>query len=146
MVWDSVLPNTGDIRKTTTKARLSTGTYIFQLQKSKFSKKNVDPICPMCQLEEEDIAHFLTRCPALEEIRSNSFQFVRRTVIDSVGIDIWNGHFQNRSVIVQLLLDSQQLVLGKILPENKELLYELERQARDFCYKLHTKRLSILGN
>ncbi|CAC5412390.1 unnamed protein product [Mytilus coruscus] len=68
-IWNSLPPNIGELRKATIKAMLCTGTYIFQSQKARFSNINLDATCPICQLEEEDIIHFLTRCPVLEGIR-----------------------------------------------------------------------------
>ena len=57
-IWNSLPPNIGELRKATIKARLCTGTYIFQSQKARFSNMNLDATCPICQLEEEDIIHF----------------------------------------------------------------------------------------
>ena len=65
MVWDSIQPNLQDLKRGHTKARLLTGTCMFQSTKYKFNSSEVDPRCPLCRLESEDLQHFILRCPAL---------------------------------------------------------------------------------
>ena len=65
MVWDSIQPNLQDVKRGHVKARLLTGTYMFQSTKFKFNSLEVDPKCPLCRLESEDLHHFILRCPAL---------------------------------------------------------------------------------
>ena len=55
MVWDSIQPNLQDVKRGHTKARLLTGTYMFQSTKYTFNSSEVDPKCPICRLESEDL-------------------------------------------------------------------------------------------
>ena len=73
VVWDSIQPNLQDVKRGHVKARLLTGTYMFQLTKFRFNSSDVDPNCPLCRLESESIRHFILRCPALAVARDNSF-------------------------------------------------------------------------
>ncbi|VDI29779.1 Hypothetical predicted protein [Mytilus galloprovincialis] len=98
-IWNSLPPNIGELRKATIKARLCTGTYIFQSQKARFSNMNLDATCPICQLEEEDIIHFLTRCPVLEGIRRESLSVIKRITINKIGLGNWNSNFHERTCI-----------------------------------------------
>ncbi|CAC5392438.1 unnamed protein product [Mytilus coruscus] len=68
-VWKIASEIPGDTKKTITKARILTGTYLLQATKAKFNIGNTDPICPLCKLEEENLQHFLTKCPTLEGVR-----------------------------------------------------------------------------
>lgn len=144
-IWNSLPPNIGELRKATIKARLCTGTYIFQSQKARFSNMNLDATCPICQLEEEDIIHFLTRCPVLEGIRRESLGVIKRITINKIGLGNWNSNFHERTCIAQLILDCQQLALNNILPLDDLFLNSIEELSRNLCYRLHLKRVSFLN-
>ncbi|CAC5381889.1 unnamed protein product [Mytilus coruscus] len=133
-IWNSLPPNIGELRKATIKARLCTGTYIFQLQKARFSNINLDATCPICQLEEEDIIHFLTRCPVLEGIRRESLSVIKRITISKIGLGNWNSNFHERTCIAQLILDCQQLALNNILPHDDLFLNSIEELSRNLCF------------
>ncbi|CAC5377138.1 unnamed protein product [Mytilus coruscus] len=144
-IWNSLPQNIGELRKATIKARLCTGTYIFQSQKARFSNINLDATCPICQLEEEDIIHFLTRCPVLEGIRRKSLSVIKIITISKIGLGNWNSNFHERTRIAQLILDCQQLALNNILPHDDLFLNSIEELSRNLCYRLHLKRVSSLN-
>ena len=59
-VWDTtfcISNSVKDIRKAATKVRMLTGTYMLQTLKVKFNQAEVDPTCPICKLETEDLQH-----------------------------------------------------------------------------------------
>ena len=116
MVWDSIQPNLQDVKRGHVKARLLTGTYMFQSTKSKFNSSEVDPKCPLCRLESEDLHHFILRCPALAGVRERHFPALRKLVIGVVGDDIWSQHFRNKDILVALVVDCQRLVDKGLLP------------------------------
>ena len=64
MVMDSIQPNLQDVKRGDIKARLLMGTYMFQSTKYKFNSSKVDPKCPLCRLESEDLQLFILRCSA----------------------------------------------------------------------------------
>ena len=143
MVWDSIQPNLQDVKRGHTKARLLTGTYMLQSTKYKFNSAEVDPKCPLCRLESEDLQHFILRCPALAEARDRYFPLIRKLVIDAVGEIIWSEHFCNRDILVTLVIDCQKLAENRLLPRSTDTLFEIESCSRTLCYKLHQLRLKL---
>ena len=97
MVWDSIQPNLQDVKRGHIKARLLTGTYMFQSTKYKSNRSEVDPNFPLCRLKSEDLQHFILRCPALAEARDHYFLLLRKLVVAAVGENIWSEHFCNGS-------------------------------------------------
>ncbi|CAC5408163.1 unnamed protein product [Mytilus coruscus] len=95
-VWKTATEIPGDIKKAITKARILTGTYLLQATEAKFNIGSTDPICPLCKLEEENLQHFLTRCPSLEGVRRTFYAPLKQAVINKIGIDPWKINFQNR--------------------------------------------------
>ena len=132
MVWDSIQPNLQDVKRGHTKARLLTGrgTYMFQSTKYKFNSSEVDPKCPLCRLESEDLQHFILRCPALAEARDPYFPLITKLVIDAVGKIIWSEHFCNRDILVTLVIDCQKLAENRLLPRSTDTLFMIESCSR----------------
>lgn len=56
------------------RAKMLAGTYILQATRERYNQHRVDPACPLCGAEREDLVHFLIHCPALEHIRCPLFQ------------------------------------------------------------------------
>ena len=143
MVWDSIQPNLQDVKRGHVKARLLTGTYMFQSTKFRFNSSDVDPKCPLCRLESEDLRHFILRCPALAVARDSCFPQLRSLVIGAVGDEKWSKYFRNRETLLTLVVDCQKLVEHGLLPKSQVILYEIETCARTLCYKLHQIRLKL---
>ena len=119
-------------------------TYImFQSTKYKFNSSEVDPKCPLCRLESEDLQHFILRCPALAKARDRYFPLIRKLVIDAVGEITWSEHFCNRDILVTLVIDCQKLAENRLLPRSTDTLFEIESCSRTLCYKLHQLRLNL---
>ena len=68
ILWKTSIYSIEETRKAAIRAKLLTGTYILQATQKKFGKSTTS-ICFLCGLEEEDVAHFITRCPELRETR-----------------------------------------------------------------------------
>ena len=66
-VWKGI-ETVREVKRCIVKARILTGTYTLQAHRNIFSGK-VDPTCPHCQLEPEDLRHMLCRYPAFYEDR-----------------------------------------------------------------------------
>ena len=64
MIWDSIPPIAYEVKKAKIKVRLLTGTYLLQSDIQKFNNEQPQK-CVLCQLEQENIEHFILRCPAL---------------------------------------------------------------------------------
>lgn len=63
-----------DVQRARVQLRMATGTYTLQNDRARFNKNPTDPTCQLCYTEREDLAHFLTRCPALTEARSRFYE------------------------------------------------------------------------
>ena len=77
-VWDSIESTRLEVRRAVVKSRIVTGTYIVQSLRSKFNQYQIDPTCPLCYVEDEDITHMLLRCSALHSARNDPFSKVER--------------------------------------------------------------------
>ncbi|CAC5400925.1 unnamed protein product [Mytilus coruscus] len=86
-------------KKAIVKARILTGTYILQANKAKFKIDYVDSICPICRIEEENLIHFITRCPALEGIRRNHYGSIKQQIFLKIGSSQWSSKFRDRDII-----------------------------------------------
>ena len=64
-IWTDASVDTQAVKKAGVKARLTTGTYMLQTSRAKFSKQGVSPVCQLCHTGDEDIAHFLLSCSSL---------------------------------------------------------------------------------
>ena len=71
-VWSSLPAVTREVKKAQIKTRLLTGTYLLQSDMHRFSKKKDEQKCELCQIEQENMEHFLLRCPALNEKRKTT--------------------------------------------------------------------------
>ena len=145
MVWDSIQPNLQDVKRGHVKARLLTVTYMYMLQstKFKFNSPEVDPKCPLCRLESEDLHHFILLCQALAGVRERHFSALRKLVIGVVDDDIWSQHFSNKDILVALVVDCQKLVDDGLLPCSNDTMYEIDTCTRTLCHKLHQIRLKL---
>ncbi|VDI12733.1 Hypothetical predicted protein [Mytilus galloprovincialis] len=144
-VWKTATEIPGDTKKAITKARILTGTYLLQATKAKFNIGSTDPICPLCKLEEENLLHFLTRCPSLEGVRRTFYAPLKQAVINKIGIDQWKTNFQNRETLSQLIVDCRKLV-GSLLPNDNNFLNMVESISRNLCDKLHQQRLTQINS
>ncbi|CAC5385386.1 unnamed protein product [Mytilus coruscus] len=80
-VWETISSSVKDVRKATTKVHMLTGTYMLQTLKVKFNQAEIDPTCPICKLEPEDLQHLLTSCPAYRHIRKSHFQQIKEYIV-----------------------------------------------------------------
>ena len=64
-VWSSLESTVSDVRKGIIICRQLTGTYLFQLNKSKFSRSESTATCRCCGCNTEDMTHMLLYCSSL---------------------------------------------------------------------------------
>ena len=72
----------------------------------------VDAICPLCCLEDEDLVHMLTRCPALSETRNTYMRNIKQNFEAVVGSIAWSEHMRDSSTLVQVIVDCRKMVLN----------------------------------
>ncbi|CAC5395912.1 unnamed protein product [Mytilus coruscus] len=141
-VWYSVGQTLIEIRKSTTKVRMLTGTYMVQADKHKFSKYTIDPICLLCHREIEDILHVLTTCPVLSNEIKEYFTPIKQFVTENSPPGTWKLLFNNKLTVTQLILDCTTYT--EQLGFKEESTLQLETLTRHFCFKLHFHKLSLL--
>ena len=74
-VWSSLPAVTREVKKAQIKARLLTGTHLLQSDIQRFSTGKDE----LCQIEQENMEHFLLRCPALNEKRKTTISKLKQT-------------------------------------------------------------------
>lgn len=142
-VWDTVKSNRVDVIRAVVKVRILTGTYVLQVHRKKFRMDGVfDACCPLCCLEDEDIVHMLTRCPALSTVRTTYINELKQCIQSTLGSGEWARRIRDSNTLVQLIVDCRKLV-PDVLPNNTEMLNVIESKTRLLCYKLHLKRLYL---
>ncbi|MES9904544.1 MAG: reverse transcriptase family protein [Sedimenticola sp.] len=139
-VWETLNSNTNDVKMGITKARILTGTYLLQSNKAKFNKYEVNETCPLCRLGPEDREHMLTRCPALLQSRQRVLHEIRTIITTKCGPHFWN-QISTRQLLTSLIIDCRTLVRSDILPNDDQVLREIEVLSRKLCHKLHVRRL-----
>jgi hypothetical protein len=66
-LWQACKGKPFQVEAAAVRALLLTGRYGLQADRVHFTKQETSPICPLCQLEEEDAVHFCTACPTIVE-------------------------------------------------------------------------------
>ena len=94
------------IMKSSTKAKLLSGTYILQQTLSKFKKRQISAICLMCNSDIEDTPHFLIKCPSLERTRQPFIDKIK-TLLNTVDKELYKSIYNqrlSRACIVHLVI------------------------------------------
>jgi hypothetical protein len=143
-VWKLPPRSRPKVRKGIVKSRIITGTYILQIDRHKFSQYNIDPNCPLCKTEEENLIRFLPKCPLLRPILAPLFEALKGEVISCTNENTWQNIFNNSLSIVRLIVDCRNF--ANIFNEDKNVMHRIEELSRNLCYALHVKRLQIMGN
>ena len=95
--WQHVELNHQAVARGRLQARLLTDTITLQKHRAKFYSE--DPSCKLCHQEEEDVAHVLARCPALNHTRHTLLQPIFRRMIE-----IGDPPPRSEEEIIQILL------------------------------------------
>ncbi|CAC5385374.1 unnamed protein product [Mytilus coruscus] len=103
-VWDNTGLDSISIMKAYVKARLLTGVYTLQSNRSRFNKYEVSAICPLCMDDIEDTEHFLLQCSSTDTVRS-PFITKLRTLLYDIVHEIGNLVFSNKSMLLRVILD-----------------------------------------
>jgi hypothetical protein len=138
-VWSSLPAVTREVKKAQIKARLLTCTYLLQSDMQRFSKEKDEQKCELCQIEQENMKHFLLRCPALNEKRKITLSKMKQTLIQSTGQDKWTETIVgNKTLLLQTIIDVT--AVADELNINQETFKEIEMISRNLCYDLHVQR------
>ncbi|CAC5399290.1 unnamed protein product [Mytilus coruscus] len=92
-VWRTLPSLTYKVKKANIKARFLTGTYLLQEHIQRFTGNTEEQKCQLCQIEKEDIVHFILRCPALNEQRQKVLPEFKQQIVNTIGQNKWHEHF-----------------------------------------------------
>ena len=120
------------------KLKLITGTYILESKRSKYS--NESSKCKLCDMETEDLAHFLINCKILEPIRSHYINRIEE-IIDKFSILKYGNMSEVQKI--QILMDNS--VLYSCTKEHVEMSNTIEQLSRQLVHALHIARYRTLN-
>ncbi|CAG2216647.1 unnamed protein product [Mytilus edulis] len=141
-VWNLQNQPRLELRKAIIKARMMTGAYILQSDKHKFTHFVAEPLCQLCNTENEDIIHMVTSCPVLSTIREKYYVEMKMEILDSIDQFKWNTFCCNKMEITQLILDCNNF--KETLNISSELMTKIEEKCRNLLFQLHAKRIEVL--
>ncbi|CAC5390136.1 unnamed protein product [Mytilus coruscus] len=126
-VWRTLPPLTFEVKKANIKARFLTGTYLLQEHIQRFTGNTEEQKCQLCQIEKEDMLHFMLRCPALNEQRQKVLPELKQRIVNTIGQKKWHEHFNgNKELLMQTIIDCTKL--EKNIPTiNQETAIEIEK-------------------
>ena len=125
------------VRKSIIKARIITGTLVLQKDRHQFNKFDISSICPMCKLEDEDIIHFLLKCPLFAGSRQEPFR--RLKVINNSEDGTWLRIFNNEERITTLIIYCRNY--SETFMESASVMDRIEELSIELCYRLYVRRL-----
>ena len=130
-VWKTVRNSPNDVEKAAIKARILTGTYTLQANRSKFKQYTVDPTCPLCGKGIENRKHFILLCPVTETARTK----VKQKIIDRMNSStVTHLYVQNDDILLQIIVDCSALIVG---PQYSGLRHEVETLSGELIYYVH---------
>lgn len=124
------------MQKAFTRAKITTGTYILQSTRAKFNQYQVSQRCPLCQMEDETLQHFLLECKSLEPVRKPFVDMIR---------SLMPCHmlFPNTQPMAEDLL---QVILDPTMNVQQDnVVSQLFSFSRSLCFAVHVQRNVILG-
>lgn len=124
------------------KVKIATNTLVLQANRAKFDKNcSTSPICLLCQLEPEDINHFILRCSALDPVRSPFLNKLKLTVAETRSGSLYEKELWLPENLIQLITDCTKFTFF-----NNIETADIETLSRGMCYRLFQKRSCLLAD
>ena len=119
---------------------MSVGTCILQSNRAHFNQFTVAKVCPLCQLDDETLYHFLLRCRELQLTRE---PFIRQLVLTlETAVDSSSRRWAGEDVLRIILAAS---VLSAWFAEvDDDFLDTIFSLTRSLSNALHAKRSALL--
>ena len=93
----------------------------------------------MCRLEDEDIIHFLLKCPLLAGSRQEPFRRLKNEAINNSEDGTWLRIFNNEERITTLIIDCRNY--SETFMESTSVMDRIEKLSIELCYSLYVRRL-----
>ena len=134
------IENPLQVARANTKIRLLVDVYPLATVQKRMKQIDGD-ICSLCDLgETEDRLHFLTRCPALSEVRTKYLHRILALIPHTDDLDTENLD----QFLVGLILDPSHPDVAEIHILDPSVIPEVETITRDYIFALHLKRTNIV--
>ena len=147
-IWTTCGNNSYEVAKAIIQARFLSGRYRSESLTTHFAKGN-SPNCSICPEKPiGSIEHILTMCSSLLPIRSLHLKHLSdSTTLGSITKGIIQNYFEKSAdLITQMLLDPSTLpeVIHAGQNGQNEVLDEIFRFTRSWCYSMHINRRQLL--
>jgi hypothetical protein len=142
-VWASTGLDCTSIMKANIKARLLSGVYILQSNRSRFNKYEVSATCPMCMVDIEDTEHFLLHCSRTQDVRE-LFITNLRAILSDINREVENIVFSDKAMLLKVILDVSSPQIPVVL-QTDLVMKKIEAISRGLIYALHHRRCDILN-
>ena len=83
-----------------------------------------------CCLEEEDLYHMVTRCPAFHDIRMSSVERLKQIVVEQSGGSVWCSTFESWDTILKVLICPD--CVTPLVPGLSDSLNNIEKVSKTF--------------
>ncbi|KAK3100433.1 hypothetical protein FSP39_019912 [Pinctada imbricata] len=134
-IWKDVNVDTMAVKKAGIKAKLVCGVYPLQVSIAKRIGHAGSNICPMCNIEPEDMGHFLLRCNCLTSTRSLFLDKIERILLNKALKSIAQITEVSEDIVVQIILDVTHPSVPLVLQDD-DTKHELESIARGLCFTI----------
>ena len=138
LLWKSVGSNPLDVQKASVKARILTGSYTLQANRSKFNQHDVNPLCPLCKKDIEDRKHFILKCESTDIPRQKYLPKIQ-TIIRDFDLLIRS---EDSEQLLQFIIDASDFV-PNYSGKNQQVLDIIEKLTRDLIYDIHRTHLQL---
>jgi hypothetical protein len=145
-IWVNTQFSPRDVRRSTIKIKLLTGTYMLQGNKATWDRgayHRVNACCPICHTAPEDRKHFLVKCPGLSQCR-DPFLAQLLHCMQQHNI-IVQPTITPEDALLQLILDCTHPNLNSNMSADSDECVRVERITQRMCYAMHYKRAQILN-
>jgi hypothetical protein len=86
----------------------------------------------MCKLEEEDIIHFLLKCPLLARARQEPFRRLKNEVINNSEDGTWLRIFNNEERFTTLIIDCRNY--SETFTDSVSVMDRIGELSIELCY------------
>ena len=133
-----------EVPRLAVQVKLATGTYILQVNRVAFNQQDVDPTCVLCKSGNEDLEHFLLLCSALDNVRAEYLDDIKRSVENYLNCEYDSlTNVEKMQVFLDFYRLSPKAIKRKVARSRKDdviLAKDLAYHTRRYCYALHIAR------
>ena len=88
----------------------------------------MDPTCPHCQIEAEDLRHMICSCPAFHKDRVSAVKQLKQTIMQEASSSMWGLYFTDWEDMLKVLVCPD--IIRKVIPELASIIPKTKSIAR----------------